>query len=103
MCSRSCSTNPSTFLHSVARTNWILSAGFMSPIMLPRQTPLHEYSWPKASAARLLQRLQCIVPSFCLQNEQDLSTRRNAFQFLTNHDQQRAINYLLGQVGSLKP
>lgn len=37
-----------------------------------------------------------------LQNEQDLSTRRNAFQFLTQHDQQRAINYLLSQVGSAK-
>jgi hypothetical protein len=35
-----------------------------------------------------------------LQNEQDLSTRRNAFQFLTQHDQQRAINYLLSQVQS---
>jgi hypothetical protein len=37
------------------------------------------------------------------QNEQDLSTRRNAFQFLTQHDQQRAINYLLGQVLFPKP
>lgn len=32
------------------------------------------------------------------QNEQDLSTRRNAFQFLTAFDQPRAINYLLSQV-----
>ena len=40
-----------------------------------------------------------LTPDICgLQNEQDLSTRRNAFQFLTQHNQQRAINYLLGQV-----
>jgi len=36
-----------------------------------------------------------------LQNEQDLSTRRNAFQFLTAFDQPRAINYLLSQVDNV--
>lgn len=36
-----------------------------------------------------------------LQNEQDLSTRRNAFQFLTAVDQPRAIKYLMSQVTAL--
>lgn len=36
-----------------------------------------------------------------LQNEQDLSTRRNAFQFLTAVDQPRAIKYLMSQVKGL--
>ncbi len=31
-----------------------------------------------------------------LQTEQDLSTKRNAFQFLCNHAQDLAVNWLLG-------
>jgi hypothetical protein len=63
--------------------------------------------WPSAFVKHLClpsrviatQLAQAPDTNFCeLQNEQDLSTRRNAFQFLTQHDQQRAINYLLGQV-----
>ena len=38
-----------------------------------------------------------------LQTEQDLSTKRNAFQFLCNHAQDRAVSYLLSQVGNLGP
>lgn len=33
-----------------------------------------------------------------LQTEQDLSTKRNAFQMLCNHAQSLAVNYLLSQV-----
>ena len=33
-----------------------------------------------------------------LQNEQDLSTKRNAFQFLANHAEERAVAYLLDQI-----
>jgi hypothetical protein len=33
-----------------------------------------------------------------LQTEQDLSTKRNAFQMLCNHAQPLAVNYLLSQV-----
>ena len=36
-----------------------------------------------------------------LQNEQDLSTKRNAFQFLCNHAEERAVNYLLGQIDNV--
>ena len=32
-----------------------------------------------------------------LQSEQDLSTKRNAFQMLCNHAQDLATNYLLSQ------
>ena len=32
-----------------------------------------------------------------LQTEQDLSTKRNAFQMLCNHAQPLAVNYLLSQ------
>ena len=33
-----------------------------------------------------------------LQTEQDLSTKRNAFQMLCNHAQSLAVSYLLSQV-----
>jgi coatomer subunit beta len=36
-----------------------------------------------------------------LQTEQDLSTKRNAFQFLCNHALDRAVAYLLGQVDNV--
>ena len=36
-----------------------------------------------------------------LEGEQDLSTKRNAFQFLCQHDQARAVKYLLSQVDSV--
>ena len=36
-----------------------------------------------------------------LQTEQDLSTKRNAFQMLCNHAQGLAVNYLLSQVAIL--
>ena len=36
-----------------------------------------------------------------LQNEQDLSTKRNAFQFLCNHAEERAVNYLLAQIDNV--
>ena len=36
-----------------------------------------------------------------LQIEQDLSTKRNAFQMLCNHAQGLAVNYLLAQVNLL--
>ena len=36
-----------------------------------------------------------------LQNEQDLSTKRNAFQFLCNHAEERAVNYLLSQIDNV--
>ena len=37
-----------------------------------------------------------------LQSEQDLSTKRNAFQMLCNHAQDLATNYLLSQVCRLR-
>lgn len=36
-----------------------------------------------------------------LTSEQDLSTKRNAFLMLCQHDQNRAIQYLLGQLDSV--
>lgn len=36
-----------------------------------------------------------------LQTEQDLSTKRNAFQFLCNHAQDLAVNWLLGVADSV--
>ena len=33
--------------------------------------------------------------------EQDLSTKRNAFQMLCNHSQSRAVSYLLNQVDNV--
>ena len=36
-----------------------------------------------------------------LTGEQDLSTKRNAFQFLCNHAQERAVTYLLSQVDNV--
>jgi len=44
-----------------------------------------------AAAARCRPRAQV------LQSEQDLSTKRNAFQMLCNHAQDLATNYLLSQ------
>ncbi len=42
-----------------------------------------------------------LLPAQVLQNEQDLSTKRNAFQFLCNHAEERAVNYLLGQIDNV--
>ena len=36
-----------------------------------------------------------------LQNEQDMSTKRNAFQFLANHAEERAVIYLLAQIDNV--
>ena len=40
----------------------------------------------------------CAPAPQVLQSEQDLSTKRNAFQMLCNHAQPLAVNYLLSQV-----
>lgn len=36
-----------------------------------------------------------------LEGEQDLSTKRNAFQFLAQHAQPRAVSYLLSQLDNV--
>lgn len=41
------------------------------------------------------------APAQVLQNEQDLSTKRNAFQFLANHAEERAVGYLLSQIDNV--
>lgn len=40
-------------------------------------------------------------PAQVLQNEQDLSTKRNSFQFLANHAEERAVGYLLSQIDNV--
>ena len=40
----------------------------------------------------------CLRLAQVLRSEQDLSTKRNAFQMLCNHAQDLATNYLLSQV-----
>lgn len=71
--------------HSFVRRNAVLAINAM--YKLPKGEMLLQ------DAPELIERV--------LQNEQDLSTRRNCFQFLTAFDQPRAINYLMSQVDNL--
>ena len=56
------------------------------------------YKLPKGDL--LLQDAPELLESF-LAGEQDVSTKRNAFMFLANHDPDRAVNYLSTQADKL--
>ena len=50
---------------------------------------------------RKLKHEPLLVAAQVLQNEQDLSTKRNAFQFLATHAEERAVGYLLAQIDNV--
>lgn len=72
-----------------------------------RHLIFHCFDWPCIRLTTRVRPLVLLITHFTalqvLQSEQDLSTKRNAFQMLCNHAQPLAVNYLLSQVSGSAP